>query len=103
LPAQLSRFRCGHVLDCPDRTADESQGIGEIVQRRSSYHASGVGVVDVVGVRDGVWSNVKNVLEVYLVVDQVLRDVGQPLNLLRGLVAGAFNKPLHLAHGDRQI
>ena len=29
-------------------------------------------------------------------LDQVLRDVGQPLNLFAGLVAGAGDKPLHV-------
>ena len=45
----------------------------------------------------------QNVFQSHVVIDQDLRDIGQPGNLLAGLVASPGDESLHLADRRRQI
>ncbi len=47
--------------------------------------------------------DVQDVLEVHAVIDEVLSDVGEPLDLLGGLVAGAGDEALRLADDLGQV
>ena len=63
----------------------------------------GVGVVVVEEVAERVRRAVQNVLQSHVLIDEGLGDVGQPGNLLAGLVAGSGDESLHLADRGRQI
>ena len=79
------------------------RGIREVHQPEPSHDGSGVGVVVVEEVAERIRRAVQNVFQGHVVIDQVLRDIGQPGNLLAGLVAGAGDESLHLADRRRQI
>ena len=74
-------------------------GVREVVHDERARHRTGVGVVDVVPVGNTVRGDVKDVLDRHPVIDQILRHVGQPLDLLRRLVAAPCDEALHFTDG----
>lgn len=101
--AQLPGFGRGDVRDGADGVAEEVHRVGEVVDDEAAHGSGGVGVIDVVAVGECGGRGVQDVLHIHPVVDQNLRDGGQPLNLFGGLVPGSGDEALHLTDGHRQV